>query len=67
MDTVNTKKRWLTIYWRQQFLTGSHTVTRFANEPVSFLNVNDINDISFLERLTAIIVVSVSVNANSMI
>jgi hypothetical protein len=41
----------------QQFLTESHIVTRLANERASFLNVNDINDISFLERLTAIIVV----------
>jgi hypothetical protein len=28
-----------------------------ANERASFLNMNDINDISFLERLTSIIVV----------
>jgi hypothetical protein len=31
----------------QQFLTESHIVTRFANERASFLNMNDINDISF--------------------
>jgi hypothetical protein len=41
----------------QQFLTESHIVTRVANELSSFLNMNDINEISFLERLTAIIVV----------
>jgi hypothetical protein len=36
----------------QQFLTESHIVTRLANERASFLNKNDINDISFLERLS---------------
>jgi hypothetical protein len=30
----------------QQFLTESHIVTRLANERASFLNMNDINDIS---------------------
>jgi hypothetical protein len=29
----------------QQFLTESHIVTRQASERVSFLNMNDINDI----------------------
>jgi tRNA splicing ligase len=56
MDTVNAKKRWKTISWRFT-LTESHIVTRLANERASFLNMNDINDISFLERLTVIIVV----------
>jgi hypothetical protein len=46
MDTVNVKKRWTTMAC-QQFLTESHIVTRFANERASFLNMNDINDISF--------------------
>jgi hypothetical protein len=41
----------------QQFLTESHIVTRLANERSSFLNMNDINEFHFLERLTAIIVV----------
>jgi hypothetical protein len=41
----------------QQFLTESHIVTRIANERESYLNMNDINDIYFLERLTTIIVV----------
>jgi hypothetical protein len=31
----------------QQFLTESHIVTHLANERASFLNMNDINDISF--------------------
>jgi hypothetical protein len=31
----------------QQFLTESHIVTRLANEQASYLNINDINDISF--------------------
>jgi hypothetical protein len=35
----------------------SHLVTRLANERASFLNMNDINDIAFMERLTASIVV----------
>jgi hypothetical protein len=48
MDTVNAKKRWTTIYWRvNKFLKESHIVTRFAKELVSFLKLNDINDISF--------------------
>jgi hypothetical protein len=42
---------------RQQFVTESHIVTRLANERASFLNMNDINDIAFFERLTAVIVV----------
>jgi hypothetical protein len=54
MDTVNAKKRWTTIYWRvNKFLKESHIVTRFAKERVTFLKINDI---SFLERLTVIIV-----------
>jgi hypothetical protein len=49
MDTVNAKKRWTIILLAcQQFLTESHKVTRFANERASFLNMNDINDISFI-------------------
>jgi hypothetical protein len=32
-------------------------VTRLANERASFLKINDINDISYLERLAVIIVV----------
>jgi hypothetical protein len=35
----------------------SHIVTRLAKERASFLKINDINDIPFLERLTIIIVV----------
>jgi hypothetical protein len=31
-------------------------VNRLANERASFLNINDINDIHFMERLIAIIV-----------
>jgi hypothetical protein len=42
---------------RQLFLTESHIVTRLAYEEASYLNMNDINDIQFLERPTAIIVV----------
>jgi hypothetical protein len=50
MSTVNEKKRWTTIYWRvNRFLKESHVVTR------SFLKINDINNISFFERLTVII------------
>jgi hypothetical protein len=40
---------------RQQFLTESHIVTRIANKCASFLKTNDINDISFLERLLALL------------
>jgi hypothetical protein len=32
-----------------KFLTESHKVTRLAIERASFLNMNDINDISFFE------------------
>jgi hypothetical protein len=39
---------------RQYFIKESHAVTRLANDRASILNINDIN---FLERLTAIIVV----------
>jgi hypothetical protein len=31
----------------QEFMTESHIVTRLANKRVSFLNINDINDIFF--------------------
>jgi hypothetical protein len=41
----------------QQFLKMSHEVTHLDNERASLLKINDINDISFFERLTAIIVV----------
>jgi hypothetical protein len=48
----------MTIYWRvNKFLKKSHIVTRLAKERASFLKINDINDILFLERLTVIIVV----------
>jgi hypothetical protein len=58
MDTVNAKKRWTTIYWRvNRFSKESHIVTSLAKEQASFLKINDINDIRFLERLTVIIVV----------
>jgi hypothetical protein len=40
----------------QQFLTESHIVTRLAIERALFLNMNDINDISFFGT-SAIIVV----------
>jgi hypothetical protein len=50
MDTVNAKKRSTTIIWRVNFLKESHIVTRFAK--VSFLKINNINDISFLECQT---------------
>jgi hypothetical protein len=32
-----------------QFLTESHIMTRLASERASFLNMNDINDLSFFE------------------
>jgi hypothetical protein len=49
MDTVNAKKRWMTIKWRvNKFLKGSHVVACPAKERASFLKINDINDISFL-------------------
>jgi hypothetical protein len=41
----------------QQILKKSHVVTRLAKERASFYNIIDINEISFLERLTANIVV----------
>jgi hypothetical protein len=49
MGTVNAKNRWTTIYWRVNnfWHSESHIVTRLANERASFLNMNDINDISF--------------------
>jgi hypothetical protein len=37
LDTVNAKKRW----------TTSYILARFANERASFLNMNDIDEISF--------------------
>jgi hypothetical protein len=62
MDTVNAKKRWTTKwsskYWRvNKFVKESHIVTRLAKDQASFLKTNDINVISFLGRLTVIIVV----------
>jgi hypothetical protein len=62
MDTVNAKKRWKTIYWRVNNLKESHEVTRVDNERASFLKIKDINDILFLERLIAIIVVHTKKN-----
>jgi hypothetical protein len=57
METVNAKKRWTTINWRvNKFLKESYIVTHIAKELVSILKINDINDISFMERLTVIIV-----------
>jgi hypothetical protein len=41
INTANVKKRWTTIYYHDN----------------KFLIINDINDISFLERLTAIITI----------
>jgi hypothetical protein len=69
MDIVNAKKRWMTIYWRvNKFLKQCHIVTRLAKERVSFLKINDINDISFLERLLpSLLFYSVSGNANCMV
>jgi hypothetical protein len=43
MDIVNAKN----LLASQQFLTESHIVTRLAYERASFLNMNDINVISF--------------------
>jgi hypothetical protein len=40
----------------QQFLTESHIVTALLVSAASLLNMNDMNDLSFLERLTVIIV-----------
>jgi hypothetical protein len=46
MDTVNAKKRWTNIYWRDnKFLKESHIVTHDAKERASILKINDINDI----------------------
>jgi hypothetical protein len=54
MDTVNAKKERTTIYWCvNKFLKESHVVTHLGNR-ASFLIINDI---SFLGRLTIIIVV----------
>jgi hypothetical protein len=39
-----------------QFLKKSHVVKSQTKERAPFLKINDINGISFLERLTAIIV-----------
>jgi hypothetical protein len=41
----------------QQILKESHIVNRLDEERATIWKINDINDISFLERLTAIIVV----------
>jgi hypothetical protein len=61
MDTVNAKKRWTAIYWGvNKFLKENHIVATYIHamlKRASYLKINDINDISFLERLTAIIVV----------
>jgi hypothetical protein len=52
MDTVNAKKRWTTIYWLvNKYFKKSHIGTRFAKELGSFLKINDINDISFLDNV----------------
>jgi hypothetical protein len=69
MDTVNAKKRWTIIYWRINFLKKSNIVTRFAKERVSFLKINDINDILFFlnVQLSSLLFYSVSGNANSMV
>jgi hypothetical protein len=49
--TVNVKNKWTTNYWREnKFLKD--IVTVFGTERVSFLKINDTNEISFLERLT---------------
>jgi hypothetical protein len=67
MNTVNVKKRWMTIYWRvNKFLKESHIVTRLAKERPSFLNINNVNDISFYGLLTVLLFYSVSGNTNSM-
>jgi hypothetical protein len=48
----------MTTYWRvNKFLKESQRVARLTKERASFLKINDINDIHFLERLTVIIVV----------
>jgi hypothetical protein len=60
MDTVNAEKRWATIYWRVNNFWKKVTMWlsfRLAKERISFLKIKDINDISFLERRTVIIVV----------
>jgi hypothetical protein len=53
----------------QQFLTESHKVTRFANNRASFLNMNDINVISFFWNvwLLSLLYYRKGVNAHSMI
>jgi hypothetical protein len=55
-DAVNAEKRWPTIYGRVNNFRKSHIMS-LVNERASFLNMNEINDISFFERLTSIIVV----------
>jgi hypothetical protein len=58
MDTINAKKRWMTIYRRvNKFLKESHLVTRFAKERASLLILMTLMTFHFLERLTVIIVV----------
>jgi hypothetical protein len=58
MDSVNTKKRWMTIYWRvNKFMKESHIVSRYYKERASFLKIYGNNDIYSFERLTVIIVV----------
>jgi hypothetical protein len=49
MDTVNAKKRWMTIYWPvNKFLIKVPHSDTLPKERASFLKVNDIDDISFL-------------------
>jgi hypothetical protein len=52
----------------QYFLKKSYIVTRFAKEGGSFLNMNDINDISFFGTCDclSLLFYSVSRNASSM-
>jgi hypothetical protein len=55
MDTA--EKEMEDIYWRvNKFLKKDHIVTRFTKERVSFLKINDINDISFLGTSVIIVV-----------
>jgi hypothetical protein len=58
MDTVNVKERWTIIYWRvNKFLKESRIVRCILKNRASFLKINDIIDLYFLERLITIIVV----------
>jgi hypothetical protein len=68
MDTVNAKKRWETLVACPPLFEQFYTVTRLSLEKAPFLKINNINDISFLERSTAsLLFYSVSGNANSMV